>query len=53
MRCVPMARPLVVKLAELPLTAALPSVVAPSLKIIVPDACPPHCGVIAAAKVTG
>ena len=38
MECVPIARPLVVRLATLPLTAVLPSVIAPSLKVSVPDA---------------
>ena len=49
----PAARLLVVRLAALPLTAALPSVVVPSRKVTVPDACPPYCGLIAAVKVTG
>ena len=53
MECVPIARPLVVRLAALPLTATLPSVVAPSLNVTVPDACPLYCGVIAAVNVTG
>ena len=52
MECVPAARLLVVRLAALELTAALPSVVLPSLKVTVPDACPPYCGVIVAVKVT-
>lgn len=53
MECVPMARPLVVRLAALPLTPELPSVVEPSLKVTVPVACPAYCGVIVAVKVTG
>ena len=53
MECMPIARPLVVRLATLPFTPVLPSVVAPSLKVTVPLACPPYCGVIAAVKVTG
>jgi hypothetical protein len=52
MECVPMASQLVVRLAMLALTAALPSTVEPSLKVIVPDACPLYRDVMAAVKVT-
>ena len=52
MECVPIARPLVVRLAALPLTLTLPSVVAPSLKVTVPVVWPPYRGVIVAVKVT-
>lgn len=49
----PITRPLMVRLAALPLTPALPSVVAPSLKVTMPVACPPYCGVIIAVNMTG
>ena len=48
-----MARALVVRLATFPTTPLLPSVVVPSLKMIVPVACPPYCGAIVTVKVTG
>jgi hypothetical protein len=40
-------------LATLPFKATLPSVVFPSVKVTVPEAWPPYCGVIVAVKITG
>ena len=50
--CVPTASVLTVIVATLPLTAAVPSVFAPSLNITVPVAFPPNCGVSDAVNVT-
>lgn len=52
MEWVPTESALVVRLAMLALTAALPRVVEPSLKVMLPVACPPYGGVIVAVKIT-
>ena len=51
--CVPGISVLTVNIDWFELTVAVPSVFAPSLKVIVPVAPPPNCGVTVAVNVTG